>query len=500
VARNLKIVLGTSVGVDRQGRFLVHYPSRWTSTVDRNPIRFYPFELAYASTLLKARSPCHVKLIDAGARALGLEEYADLLIGEGPDILVIESATRCFVEDATVAARVRDAVGCHTAFVGQHATACPNEVQETADSVIVGEYEFTLLHLVQAMASGRGTQGLPGVYPTPWSGQLPDVSRLPWPEDDDISRLDYAGPLPGHRYRQIQIYGSRGCPMRCNFCVAVHVYYQKPNWRPRDPDDIVAEMQYLVDRYGGRFDGVFFDEEAHFLNKGFVLDLCRKIIEGGLDFLKISAMGTYFSLDDEMLQAMRAAGYCHLKIGIETASAEIAAAIGLGRKHDPAKLRRVLASARELGVETYGNFQVGALGSTFKRDMETAELVHELLESDLLCEMQVSICTPQPGTPFYAECKKKGYLVPGNWDHYDGSLEAVVSYPQYSRERIEEAFRIVLDIGHHLRGLRDLRQHGLFPAGRRALERVGIRGIYRHLVAYYLNPQERRARVRPTSG
>ena len=95
--------------------------------------------------LLKAQSPCHVKLIDAGTRALGPEEYADLLIGERPDILIIESATRCFVDDAAVAARVRDALGCHTVFVGQHATACPEEACETADSVIVGELRVTLL-------------------------------------------------------------------------------------------------------------------------------------------------------------------------------------------------------------------------------------------------------------------------------------------------------------------------------------------------------------------
>ena len=49
----MNIILGTSTGKDQKGRYIINYPSRWTSTVDRNPFYFYPFQLAYASTLLK---------------------------------------------------------------------------------------------------------------------------------------------------------------------------------------------------------------------------------------------------------------------------------------------------------------------------------------------------------------------------------------------------------------------------------------------------------------
>ena len=481
----MKIVLGTSTGKDQKGRYIINYPSRWTSTVDRNPFYFYPFQLAYASTLLKQETSCQVKLIDAGIRQLDRHAYADLLITEKPDILVIESSSRCIDDDVAVVKLVKKEIDSHTVFVGQPATGFSEKMNAVVDSIISGEYELTLLNLIQKLSSGNSIEKLPGVYPNPWSGELPEIKSLPWPEDEDISRLDYIGPLPGHKYKQIQMYASRGCTMKCNYCVAANTYYQKPNWRPREVDDVITEMQYLVKKYGDSFEGIFFDEEAHFLNKNFILKLCDKIASNGLNYLKITAMGMYFSLDKEVLKAMKAAGYCQLKLGIETASAETATAVGLGKKFNIQKLHSVLGTARELGIETYGTFQVGLSGSTYEEDMKTAELVRELLEKDLLCEMQISISTPQPGTPFYRECLKNNYLVTDDWEEYDGLVQSVVSYPHYSKEQIEKVFRVIRDIGYHVRGLRDLKNNGLIYTARRSLQRVGIRGVFKHLKDYH---------------
>lgn len=488
----MKVVVGTSTGVDQQGRYFVHYPSRWTSTVDRNPFYFYPFEVGYASTLLKRDTHCDVKMIDAGLQALDRHAYAQALEAEGPDVVVIESATRCFPDDLAVLQRVKASTGCVVVLVGQHAAAFEEEARTIADHVIPGEYESALLELIRALQDAHEPPGLPE------RRRFVEVDELSWPEDEDVSRLDYVGPLPGHRYRQIHMYASRGCPMRCDYCVAVHVYYESPNWRRRDPDDVLAEMVHLEHKYRGRFDGFFFDEEVHFLNKRFILELCEKMIAADLGHLRHTAMGTYFSLDEEMLTAMHAAGYRQLKLGIETASANIAEQMGLGKKHDLDKLREVLRIARDLGLESYGNFVVGANGSSYAADMETAGLVRELLSEGLLHEMQVSICTPQPGTPFFTWCTENGYLMPVDWSAFDGLLGSVVSYPHYTKAQIEEVFCTINDIGHHVRGMRDLRTEGVLPTVRRAVERVGLRGLLGHLRRYYASPWQRRLRQKAT--
>ena len=73
-----------------------------------------------------------------------------------------------------------------------------------------------------------------------------DINELPWPEDDDISRLSYAFPgEPSSEYVEMQMYASRGCPGACNFCVARQIYYDRPNWRPRKVKDVIKQLDTL---------------------------------------------------------------------------------------------------------------------------------------------------------------------------------------------------------------------------------------------------------------
>ena len=97
-----------------------------------------------------------------------------------------------------------------------------------------GEFEYAVLDLIQ----GKDPRHISGVYPN-GNRELLDIDSLPYPEDDDIRRLDYHE--PNCRYRQIQMYASRGCPRRCNFCAAATLYYDELNWRPRDVADVVGK-------------------------------------------------------------------------------------------------------------------------------------------------------------------------------------------------------------------------------------------------------------------
>ncbi|OGQ99231.1 MAG: hypothetical protein A2284_13885 [Deltaproteobacteria bacterium RIFOXYA12_FULL_61_11] len=483
--KRLRIVLGTPIGRDASGRYLVNYPSRWAASVARSPFHFYPCHLGHAATLLKRDLHPNVRLVDAGLQSLTATAYVRILAEEAPAILVLESASRTFAEDCSVLHRVKRATGAITVLCGQHPTAFPNEAARHADHILCGEYEPALLDLTSALCHGRNPAGLPGRYPNPGSATLVDVRRLPWPEDEDVSRLAYAGPLPGHRYRQLQVYASRGCPVMCSFCVAAHAYYQKPNWRPRDNADVVAELLHLARRYDDRFEGFFFDEEMHVVDKRRALDLCARMTAEGLGALHHTAMAAYHRLDKDVLAAMRRAGYCQLKLGIETADPAVAEANRLGHKHMPERLLAVLEAAKNEGISVYGTFTVGGLGSQREADLRTGELLVKLVEHGLVDELQVSICTPQPGTPFFEQCRKNSWLVTTDWRRYDGSSGAVVSYPGYPKADIDAVYRRLVHLGHHSRGLRDLRRHGLFHATRRALTRVGPLGVAQHLLTTF---------------
>ena len=275
----MKIVIANSVGVDPNGYHMVHVPSRWSLGVKNfTNCSYYPWELAYTSSLLKRDTDHNVKFLDGVLNAWDLDTYLEHLRAEKPDWLIMESSTRTIGEDLRLAQAAKKEFGTRIIMTGQHPMANPDEVLKTADFVCVGEYEFAVLDLIL----GKNPKEIPGVHPNP-RGELPDINLLPFPEDEDVRRMDYHE--PNCRFRQIQMYGSRGCPRRCNFCAAATLYYDKLNWRSRSVKNIIQEIEYLRDKYP-EMEGVFFDEEAHNIRKNFNIELARGIRGAGLDNLK----------------------------------------------------------------------------------------------------------------------------------------------------------------------------------------------------------------------
>ena len=208
----MDILVANSVGVDCDGYHMVHVPSRWSLGVKNfTNCGYYPWQLAYTSSLLKRDTSHSIKFLDGVLRGWDVETY--LKHAGKPDWLIMESSTRTIREDLRFAKTLKESFGNRLIFAGQHLMAQPEEVLRIADHVCIGEYEFAVLDLVL----GKNPQQIPGIYPND-RGELIDINRLPFPEDDDVSRIDYHE--PNCRYKQIQMYGSRGCPRRCNFCAA----------------------------------------------------------------------------------------------------------------------------------------------------------------------------------------------------------------------------------------------------------------------------------------
>ena len=92
---------------------------------------------------------------------------------------------------------------------GPHASACPREVAEYADYVIVGEGEFTLPRLLAQIERG-GDKNIPGVATADFSA----------PQDTCV-RLD-AYPAFSRTKGYVEI--SRGCPFSCGYCQTPHLF------------------------------------------------------------------------------------------------------------------------------------------------------------------------------------------------------------------------------------------------------------------------------------
>jgi len=475
---SLKVVIANSVGIDNSGMHIIHSPSRWTTSVRSNPFVWYPWQLAYLSSLLKRDTDADVKFVDGCLEQLDAERYIKKILPEKPDFMVMESSTRTIVDDLAVASEIRNRLGTKIIMTGQHPSVFPEEVLESADYVCIGEYELTVLDIIR----GEDPSKIPGLYPNPRRPIIEDINILPWPEDTDIRRIDYGKPgVPGTNYLEVQMYASRGCPLSCDFCVCSNIYYGKPNWRPRDIQNVMDEISCLKEKYP-EMEGVFFDEETHNTSPKRFDELLDAIIERGHNDLHYVAMGSYSSLNRDLIRKMKRAGYYQMRVGIETASSKIAETIGLGNKFDLNKLREALECARDEGLEMYGTFLFGAHGSSREEDMKTIELMKDIVKNRLLTELQVSIATPQPGTPFFNWADKNGFLVTKNWADYDGTCGSVINYPHYSKAEIDEMFQTAVDIGRFYRGMQEARREGYLAVFKRARNRVGISGIFLLLI------------------
>jgi len=437
-----KVVILNSVGIKNDGTYIIASPSRWCEGIKSKSrwFAYYPWELAYLSSLLKQETEHEIKFIDGCLMKVNKFDYFSKILIEKPDWLIMESATITFNENLWLVKRLKDKINAKLIFVGQHASVFPEEtLAQGIDYVVIGEYEYTVLEILK----GSDSAEIPGLYPNK-RRSLVDVNNLPWPEDVNVRRIDYAYPgEPAEEFREIEVFASRGCPFNCNFCVARNVYYGIPNWRPRDAQNIIDEMKYLKDKYP-EMEGVFFNEEVHNGSDNFILRLCKNIINNKLDYLHYEAMCDVRLLNKESIYAMKQAGYYKIRIGIESVSRNILK--GINKDINIDELEEKLNMSKKNGLKTYGTFMFGAKGSTAVDDYKTIRFMQNLIRFKLLDNVQVSICTPQPGTPFYNWCKEKGFINTDNFYKFDGGLYSVTDYPAYSSKQILNLARLALRV------------------------------------------------------
>ena len=434
---------------------------------------YYPWELGYTSSLLKERSTHRVKFLDPCLEKWDAEETLKHVLAEKPGLILMEPSSRTFREDIWVANETRRRAGAKIMLAGQHASAFSGELSKEYDYVLSGEYEETVLDIV----SGKPAKDILGLYPNARRHSA-DVSKLPWPEDTDVSRIRYAMPgEPNCEYTEIQMYTSRGCPFHCNYCASGTIYFS--GWRPRNVKDVVDEMESMGRKYP-QCEGFFLDEEEHNTGKKFVLELTAEIRRRGMNKYKFDAMCAYFNLDRHVLEAMASAGYYKIRAGVETASEKTARGMDLGGKFNLEKLYNAMTICKELGLHFYGTFTIGGWGSTREEDLKTGQLIEDAAARGLLHDLQMSINTPQPGTPFYKKAKEAGVLLTDDWHKFDGGRQSVVSYPDYPAAEIVRTYDDVLR--HYDRGLYRRNAESFQRRFAETLNRSGSRDARRVLV------------------
>jgi radical SAM superfamily enzyme YgiQ (UPF0313 family) len=283
----------------------------------------------------------------------------------------------------------------HVVVGGPHATPLAGAMlrhHPEIDTVCIGESEQTFLELLERIAGGKATAGLPG---TAWrEGDRIEIG----PERAAIENLDtLASP---HDYFDTHIVmTSRGCPWRCTFCGAEASWGR--GYRGQSVPYVLDALERTVSRLPVKM--VQIKDDTFTTNRKRVVELCRGIRARGLRFLW-SCDTRVDVLSDELLREMRLAGCERLSLGVESGSQRILDAID--KKITVDEIVHSTELAKKWGIKVRYYMMVGNRGETRESFEETLRFLERARPHQYI----FACLSVYPGTRDFDLAKEQGWL------------------------------------------------------------------------------------------
>lgn len=282
---------------------------------------------------------------------------------------------------------------------------CGSVVLEQApvfDAVVGGDGEPAIVELARFAEGRRGLEGIANLV-GPGDVELRDpiyaeLSALPLP---DYGRDVYPSLHDGSKIKLVCLDESRGCPMRCAFCVNRHI--EGAAWRTRSAARVVEAMRAAGTALGTRA----FRMAGTYSDPRLVRDVCRTIIDQGLDVqfgLFLNAGG----VTDELVSLLAAAGCFGVFFGVESGSERLLRD-ALGKPLPTERVRRALRATRDAGLFTAASFIFPAPFETAETESETKELMRELCSGHPATSVLISPPGLMPRTDWWRERERFGF-------------------------------------------------------------------------------------------
>ena len=446
-----------------------------------------PFGIIQLAAYLEREvKDAEIQVLDCNAQKIDWKQLEKRIEAFNPDIVASSALATCntYVVVRTLETAKRVNKNVLTVAGGQHFTATAHESLEAypeIDVIVRGEGEQTLAELAKnwhkksafTKAKGISYRHDGKIMHNPLGPLIENLNELPYPGYHfvkEIVRKYHFAAMGGRDAPYALIEGSRGCPHRCTFC-SQWAHWQGM-WRVKSSKRIADEMEFCYKNYGSKFIWLT-DDNFGFGDRAY--ELAEEIIHKGIgeDIMWF----TQARCDDvikheEVLPKLRKAGLHWVLLGVEspkqstleTFKKEITAeesrqAVKLLQKHD------IFAQAM---------FIIGERKDTTESIANLREFANELDPSFAI----FGILTPFPGTQFYEEAKRNGWIEDSNWAHYD-MIHAIMPTETLSIKEVQEE---LYNCYRSFYGSFSRRVQGLFSTNalkRRVYQHMALRGIIR---------------------
>lgn len=276
------------------------------------------------------------------------------------------------------------------------------------DFVLLGEAEWTLLELVQALTgpADKAAADIPGlaflgrrtgnVVRTPARALMQGLDVLPFPARDLINVERYRDAWKSaHGYFSLNVVASRGCPYRCNWC-AKPIYGN--SFHVRSAESVAEEMRELKEAFGAEH--LWFADDIFGLKPRWTTELAEAV-ERRSATLPFKMQSRVDLMTPQTVRALQRAGCDEVWMGVESGSQKILDAMDKGTRVDQIAVAR--QSLRDHSIRACFFLQLGYPGETWGDIQQTIRLVRQTRPDDI----GVSVSYPLPGTKFFERVREE---------------------------------------------------------------------------------------------
>ncbi|MFC1808252.1 B12-binding domain-containing radical SAM protein [Candidatus Omnitrophota bacterium] len=427
-----------------------------------------PMDLAYMGAVLE-QDGIRCKIRDYPAEGLSWPDLKKDLNDFKPDMLAFSITTPTLKDDlkACKIAKLIDP-DIFTVSKGAHYSEEDENIIKDCpelDLIIRGESEFAISEIVRSErlseVLGITYRSNGNIIKAPDRPFLEDLDLLPHPARHLLNNNLYL--TPDTNKPIAYIYSGRGCPHQCIYCaVSVASGYKL---KARTPKNIVDEIDECVNRFGIR--DFFFRADTFTMNKDWVIDICKLIIDRGLKI----RWGTNSRVDticEDRLKWMKDAGCWIIGFGVESGNQQM-----LDKMKKRAKIEDAESAVRlckKFKIKSYLLFMIGLPWDSKETVDDTIRFAIRL-KGDFI---DFNIAYPLPGTEFYRIAKENNLFNEDMLHRHDYSKPLIKTLYLSTEELIElrkKAIRaFYLNPGYifkTLLGVRSLRELGSYmKAGR----------------------------------
>jgi anaerobic magnesium-protoporphyrin IX monomethyl ester cyclase len=298
--------------------------------------------------------------------------------------------------------------GAHVVLGGPEPVSYAEEYLAAGAAVVVaGEGEDALAELIPAI-SRSGVNRLHRVagilfrdeggkvVRTAVRPQIADLSAQPWPDREAIELERYLDTWRRHHgLSSVSLITARGCPYTCNWCS--HAVFGHSH-RRRSPEDVVAEVAWLAERYNP--DQLWYADDVLTIQPRWFLRYAELLKERGLR-LPFECISRADRLNDAVIDALAGMGCYRLWIGAESGSQRILDA--MSRKADVADIQAKTRMLQAKGIQVGMFIMLGYEGEEMDDIAATAEHLKQSNPDIFL----TTVAYPIKGTAYYEQVSER---------------------------------------------------------------------------------------------